>query len=152
MRIKRLYLAHPFPTRLKIREWEIEFEKRTGIELINPFYDRNRKDVEKIDKGLLSPYDLKRQYISIVEGDLKAINESDGIVAYHRHGTPAWGTPMEVIYTALMAKKPVFIVTNKPGHPWSIYMARKSGGFVVTTLKQFEERLITEVLDTDDEK
>ena len=57
---------------------------------------------------------------------------------------------MEVIYTALMAKKPVFIITNKPGHPWSLYMAWKSGGFVVTTLKQFEERLI-EILGAQEE-
>ena len=148
--IKRLYLAHPFPSRHKIREWELEFEKRTGIQLVNPFYDRERHDVDKIDKGLLSPYDLKRHYKKIVEGDLKAIDGSDGVVAFHRHGIPAWGTPMEVIYTALMAKKPVFIITNKPGHPWSLYMAWKSGGFVVTTLKQFEERLI-EILGAQEE-
>ena len=147
MKIKKLYLAHPFPTRTHIRGWEEEFERRTGIELVNPFYDRSRPEVEKIDKGLLSPYDLKRHYKKIGEGDLKAIQESDGIVAYHRHGIPTVGTAMEIIMAALVYKKPVFIITNKPGHPWLLYCAKASGGFIVGTLKQFEERLLTEVLD-----
>lgn len=150
MKIRKLYLAHPFPTRIRIRGWEEDFERRTGIELINPFYDRPRVEMELIDKGLLSPYDLKRHFKKIVEGDLKAIDESDGIVAFHRHGIPAWGTPMEVMYTTFVAKKPVFIVTNKPGHPWSLYMAWKSHGFVGETLKEFEKRLLTEVMDDDE--
>jgi len=35
----KLYLANPFQTRHETREWELETEKVTGIELFNPFYD-----------------------------------------------------------------------------------------------------------------
>lgn len=147
MKIKKLYLAHPFPTRQRIRAWELSFEERTGIQLTNPFYDRTRKDIDAIDRGQMDPYDLTRKYKSIVEGDLKAIDEADGLVAYHRHGIPALGTPMEILYAAFICGKPTYINTNKPGHPWLVYMARKSKGFIVATHKQFEERLLTDVLE-----
>jgi hypothetical protein len=47
----KLYLAHPFLDRYEIRLWEDTFEYRTGIELVNPFYDVNREDIDLIDAG-----------------------------------------------------------------------------------------------------
>ncbi len=45
----KFYLAHPLKIRHEIRERELEFEKNTGIELINPFYDPKGKDEELDD-------------------------------------------------------------------------------------------------------
>ena len=49
--VDNFYLAHPFEARKNVRKWELGFEKRTGINLFNPFYDGDeREDVEKADQ------------------------------------------------------------------------------------------------------
>ena len=58
MKMVKLYLAHPFPSRDWVRRWEKNIEKRVGIELINPFYDAPRNDVRKIDSGRAERYDV----------------------------------------------------------------------------------------------
>jgi len=49
------YLSHPHPSRHKVREWELGFEKRhPKIALINPFYDvegEGREDIKIEDAG-----------------------------------------------------------------------------------------------------
>jgi len=85
---KSLYLAHPTSTRKTIRKWELAFEKRTGINLDNPFYDKEIHDVERVaidmmDKGLLQPNTVSNRGYAhkIVAADLKQIQKNDGIVA-----------------------------------------------------------------------
>lgn len=127
-----LYLAHPFDSRHKIRAWELSFEFRTGIELINPFYDTDRKDIEKIDRGEASKFDFDP--FTIVTGDLELVYNADGLVAIVE-GQKQIGTIMEIVY-ANYYKKPVYlVVTNgQERSPWLIYHATR----IFTTLGDFE--------------
>ena len=137
----RYYLAHPIGTRHDVRKWELAFEKRTGIELGNPFYDTERTDIKAIDEGRMDPFDPNLDSDSIVEGDLKMINERDGTVAMVSRAVPTAGTYYEIWHTFL-SKKPVFFITPDSGtHPWHIYIAKHSGGFIVKTVEEFEQRI-----------
>jgi len=142
----RYYLAHPIGTRHDVRAWELEFEKRTGIELGNPFYDNTeRDDIKAIDEGRTDPFDARLDSDGIVEGDLKMIDERDGLVAMVSRTIPSIGTFCEVWHT-FRTKKPVFIISpDWYTHPWLIYVAKHSGGFVVKTVEEFEQRIVTHV-------
>jgi len=134
----KFYLAHPIIKRYEVREQELQFEKKTGIQLINPFYDSyQREDIIKIDRGLMSTIDARLDYERIVEKDLEAIRQCDGVVAVI-YKTFSIGTYMELWYT-LTLKKPVYIVTRSCyTHPWLKYVAEKSGGIIVKNFKQLE--------------
>jgi hypothetical protein len=169
------YLAHPILSREDIRNKELAFEKRTGIELVNPFYDGEEADVIRdLDAGkfTLQEYAAKLNEKGLgrdfVKDDLRAIDKYDGVVAVIYRGTPTVGTSMEIMYDVVryamfprflkdwlrkhdikfdeaeidgMAKKPVYIVTNFPSHIWIVFAAKESGGFVVETWSELEERL-----------
>ena len=108
-----------FDSRFYIREWEEAFEKRTGIELINPFYDITRKDITPIDAGRKERYEMsnvtKREIIS---RDVMQIVKSDGVVAII-DGNKSYGTIMEMVY-AKRFERPVWsvVTTGDEGHPW----------------------------------
>lgn len=139
---RRLYVAHPIGKRHEVRAWELDFEKRTGIELANPFYDTDRDDIKRIDRGETDPFDARLDANKVVEGDLKMIDGSDGIVAWADRTQPSIGTFMEVWYT-FSKGMPVYIVSPDWGtHPWLIYVTRKSGGFIVKSYEEFEERIV----------
>ena len=53
----KYYLAHPFDSRKAMRQWELETEVQYDIEIINPFYDIGRCDVEPIDDGTKARYE-----------------------------------------------------------------------------------------------
>lgn len=119
----KLYLAHPFGSRKKIREWELKVEAETGVELINPFYDATRQDVEEIDSGRADRYE-KLVPTTLVERDLKLINKSQGIVAIV-DGALSYGTIMEIVYASRFFHKPVYMVVSNGHykHPWLQYHA-----------------------------
>jgi len=117
----KLYLAHPFEMRHEIREWELEFEKRTGVELVNPFYDVAREDMVKFDDGLAEPRTIKEvnDGMYIVNRDLNVIEHCDGVVAFIKKGKESFGTPMEFFYSSRILHKKTFAITkNHAGHPW----------------------------------
>lgn len=121
-KIKSLYLAHPFEMRKEIRDWELCFEKRTGINLQNPFYDcKERNDMKLFDEGLLEPRTIKKvnEGLTIVESDLRQIEKEDGIVAFIEKNKESFGTPMEFFYNSRILQKPTYAITdNMGGHPW----------------------------------
>ncbi len=138
----RFYLAHPIGTRHEVRAWELEFEKRTGIELANPFYDTARTDIIAIDRGEKTPFSETLDPIGIVEADLDMIDKGDGLVALVNKDVPSIGTFMEAWYAAMDADMPVYIISpNWFTHPWLRYVADQSGGFIVKTREEFEERI-----------
>ncbi len=144
----RLYLAHPIASREDIRNKEIAFEERTGIELANPFYDSEEAAIiKKLDSGKMTVQEYSAHLVEkghgeeFVELDMRTIKECDGVVGVIYRGTPTVGTSMELFYAAIVVKKPVYIVTNFPEHIWLIYVAEKSGGFIVETWSQLEEKL-----------
>ena len=128
MEFKKLYLAHPLVRRQEIRKLELEFEKRTGIELINPFYDNpnGRKDIEALDRGeyVARTIKSKQKGLEIVDGDLDLINNCDGIVVVKDKTNVSDGTPMEFYHNSKILKKPTFVITEDLcGHPWYIGLA-----------------------------
>lgn len=121
------YLAHPFPSRKRIREWEIRVEREIAIALINPFYDVKGKEyIEVMDRrGVTDRQSANVSGIKvdtpheIVERDLAAIRESDGVLAIITKDVTL-GTPMEIFYAASEGKT-VFTICEVPElltHPW----------------------------------
>jgi len=144
--LKRVfYLAHPLALRHEIREKELAFEKRTGVELINPFYDADREDIVAIDAGTMERFSEKLDFQAIVKNDLDAIDRAQGIVAIVRKGAISMGTPMEMWYT-LTSLKPVFVICydELKAHPWVLYVTENSGGFIASSFEDFERKLTEE--------
>lgn len=117
------YLCHPRTKRKEVRKWELGFENRTGINLINPFFDTDKADTEMNELGK-EKYDLIDDPAIIVEPDLKIIAEPymRGIIALiDTHDS--WGTPMEMRYTKAELKKEVYsVITNGDhNHVWLRY-------------------------------
>ena len=132
----RLYLAHPTDMRKEIREWEIEFEKETGIELLNPFYDEKGEDPEyemikqvdsgEIDPEMLNRYPDKEFAMKIVQSDLDKISNCDALVAFIEPDMESFGTPMELFWSSYCLDKKTYVIIKKmAGHPWILGMATK---------------------------
>jgi len=125
MKLLRGYLAHPLLNRVTVRKWELNFEKRTGIDLINPFYDIARDDGETdYEAGAKGNYE-HCDHKEIVDRDLAAILGSEFIVAFVT-GQRSYGTIMEICYAYSM-DKPVFIICENgyENHPWLVYHSNK---------------------------
>ena len=117
----KLYLAHPFTMRKEIREWELFFEKYTGVELLNPFYDVENDDMAKFDEGLAEPrtIETREDGNEIMERDLHSIYWCQGLVGILEYGKESFGTPMEVFYNSHILQRPTYIITKSAiGHPW----------------------------------
>ena len=136
----KFYLAHSLLERKKIRRIEEQLEQELGIELINPFYDTNRMDIQKIDKGRRVPFSKKSDYKKIVEGDLKLIRGADGIIAFVGKKLSV-GSMMEIFYAAriLKNKKIYLVIQNKKirYHPWLVYCADE----IFTSVNELKEFL-----------
>ena len=111
-----------FDSRYDTREWELAFEERTGIKLINPFYDIVRQDFEQIDMVRAKGYE-KLDYDALVKRDLEQINKADGTLALV-NGMKSFGTIMEMFYTK-SEKYPLYsVITNgEHNHPWLKYVS-----------------------------
>ena len=126
-----------------VRAWELDFEKRTGVELDNPFYDTDRTDIVAIDQGKESPFGITLDFRGIVHDDLAKIDSSDGLVAFVDKTVPSIGTFMEVWYCGVQSDKPVFIISpNWDTHPWLRYVVDVSDGFIVKDQSEFEKRIV----------
>lgn len=139
------YLAHPFDSRHKMREWEKKMEKKLGIVIVNPFFDQNRPDMKLItDKGttLTSQATRKTRYglsdgdvKALVERDLKLINDCDGLIAIV-DGSLSYGTIQEMVYAHQKSRKVLAVISNGHiGHPWLRYHADE----VFDSLEALEE-------------
>ena len=122
--MRNFYWAHPFDSRHLHMEWKIAFQK-IGINLVDPFYDLTRVDVEEIDSGRADRYE-KLDPTKLVERDLDAIRKSDGVIALV-DGSLSYGTIKEIVYAygighhqTTYRQFPVYlIVTNgHHEHPW----------------------------------
>ncbi len=117
----KLYLAHPFDSRRDMRLEQEIFEKATGIKLINPFYDIHREDIIAIDEGR-AERSAVCDPVEIVERDVEAIMNSDGILAII-NGKQSVGTMMEIVYSCVVFNLPTYIVCSDGQHlhPWLQY-------------------------------
>jgi nucleoside 2-deoxyribosyltransferase len=146
-KIARLYLAHPILLRREVRAEELLFEERTGIELVNPFYDgAETSAIAPLDSGEIDikEYATRLEHNGLgeqfVKEDLRNIAETDGIVAFIKAKVPTVGTSME-IWEAYKTGKRVYIVTDFAEHIWLKYVADESGGYMVESLSQLADLL-----------
>jgi len=151
----RLYLSHPFPEREKIRQWELDIEKKLDIELFNPFYDGIEKTlIQRFNSDKLTT----RQFIrrlrelseKVVNSDLKEIAKSDGLLAMMYY--PSIGTSCEVFFSSYVLRKPTLIYMPKevygflPFHPWLEYLGEVYRGKrqLISAIKKLKERVESE--------
>jgi len=144
-----MYLAHPFSSRHKMREWELEMEKEWNLNIINPFFDVVREDKEIIDKKdvtLTTQATRKERYgltdeqcATLVERDVSLIKNSDGMIAIV-DGSLSYGTIQEMVYAHKLGV-PVYavILNGHIGHPWLRYHSTK----IFETLEELAEWLKT---------
>ena len=118
----RIYLAHPIRYRHVVRRQELLFEKRYSIELVNPFYDVDRKDIDLIDKGMLDRYGVDPL---IVERDLQLLRSCDALL-YVPCGCESIGSAMEVAY-AYGYSLPVYVIepSELSRHIWLRFHAKE---------------------------
>lgn len=138
----KLYLAHPFDSRHKIRKWELRIEKMTGIELVNPFFD-----IERPDEGIIynpkttreERYAIDETYATVlVERDIEQIKNCDGIIAIV-DGSRSYGTIQEMVYAKIMDKHCLAMISNgQSGHPWLRYHS----AMIFESLENLERFLI----------
>lgn len=129
----RLYLAHPWQWRERVREWELEFETRTGVELVNPFFDLGHNETNVDD------------FQTIVSTDLSAISVSDGIVCF-MDDVFSIGTHMELFYAATtclheqkFGHETIYVIADErvARHPWVRWCSQINPTF--TSLDAFEK-------------
>ncbi|MBI2666759.1 hypothetical protein HYX13_04055 [Candidatus Woesearchaeota archaeon] len=131
-----LYLGHSLASRKEIRVWELAFEERTGISLINPFYDQDRADIRALDRGERG---VELPFQQVVQNDLRLIQQTDATLALVDKAT-SLGLPMEVVYASQVYYKPVYaiVLDGRERHPWILYHATK----IFTTQDVFERWII----------
>lgn len=124
--MKRFYYTNPTSDRHRARVIQGIIERATGLELVNPFYNKYGEPTEEIaqlDKGLASDISSPE----IVYTDLKLVKDSDGIVGWFTNKSN-WGSISEVIYCYSIYHKPVYLIfdpltrggTNSPDHPFVV--------------------------------
>jgi len=101
-----------------VRKWELYLEEKTGVQLINPFYDVERQEIQRLNEGLHMVYDKHISRV-IVESDLSSIEQCDAMLVILP--THSIGCAME-LYHAKTIGMPVAVYTNM-NHPWIIALA-----------------------------
>ncbi len=100
------YLAHPTESKEWVRGWQKGFEQRTGIKLINPFFDCNSLETEMGELGKEKYLQMgSAQRSELIRGDLQGIADKEilgGIFLFDDSYT--LGTPLELALTKLMGK------------------------------------------------
>ena len=126
-----LYLAHPFNSRHKMREWELKMEKDCDINIINPFFDVVREDKDIIDKKDVTlttqatrkdRYGLTDEQCAIlVNRDVSMIKKAGASIAII-DGSLSYGTIQEMVYAHKLGVPVYSVISNGHiGHPWLRY-------------------------------
>lgn len=133
----KAYIAHPFDYKDEIRAWELRLESEIEeLDLVNPFYDITRKDIDEINAGRAGRYE-KLDPVELVLRDVKAIEDAGGIIAYIPENRKfQCGTFMEIVY-AYKLGVPVYIVCTNGhhDHPWLKFHANE----IFTSLEDLED-------------
>ena len=133
---KNYYLAHPLASRHEVRKWELSFETRAGIQLLNPFYDVHRPDIEDLDSNIQNP--RVKDYIRIVEDDLGLLRSQEGLLCF-LDNNPTIGVYQEMVY-GFLDKKIVHTIVREQlmTHTWINYHSKK----MFRSLEEFEEFVV----------
>ena len=126
--MKQYYLAHQIKFRHEIRAIQKDLEYYYGITLINPFYDTERKDIERIDDGTLKNTEMTvQEKENIVLFDLDTMNNCDGVVCIIIDHDVI-GSFMEIFYAWHDLDIPVYVICPDDMirlHPWVVTCAFK---------------------------
>ena len=138
MKQKKLYLAHSFNTRFKVKDeiTPLIQEMYPDYEIENPFlregrenqaifeYEGNSEKELALERDK-SNYDLDQRNKEIVEEDIRQLEECDILVCYVEN--LSIGAPCEVFYNSYILKKPTILVYPTKSdlyyHPWLNYLA-----------------------------
>lgn len=128
----KYYLAHPYNSRVDMRQWELSVECRLEIEIVNPFYDLQRPSVDA-GNGRVYFEDAS----DVVTRDVSAIAGCDSMIAII-DGNESYGTIMEMVYAKKMDKPVLLVCTNgKEDHYW----LKHHSDVVFKSLEELEEYL-----------
>lgn len=117
----KLYFTNQTIDRHNAREIELKIEQATGIELDNPFYDGDAKEVRSLDS--VGHSDMTAD--EICGRDLKRIRDSEGILALMTHDRNI-GSCMEIAICAHSWGKVVYVIATQEHiykHPWIAHFA-----------------------------
>ncbi len=121
---RNLYLAHPFDSKDLIREWQLNFQKKTKINLINPFYDIKKTISSETDMNREDRYEQLNPK-KLINRDVRQIQKNDGIVAIIDNSL-SYGTIQEMVYAKFYLKPVYSVISNgHHKHPWLVYHSTK---------------------------
>ena len=144
----KMYLAGPinFVSDRQASQWRTDlttFLKQHSIEALNPllkegefeFKDRRTKDIVILKEKTNT--DEKRRWLrtEIIDPDLHAVKESDGVIAYITT-KEIFGTAGETVY-AYILNKPVYVICPLPMKDWAGWMIGCSTR-IWTSIKRFK--------------
>lgn len=136
--MKQFYLAHQLKHRYKVYEIQKQLEYYSDLSIINPFYDRVRKEIEDMDKGNLTRYEIPLERCrEIVDSDLENIKNSDGVICI-LFDVEALGSYMEIFYASYVCGLPVYLISPNEhlrNHVWLKVMCYK----IFSTVEEFQE-------------
>jgi len=115
-----LYLAHPLMMRREVRQWELEFEEKYGIDLLNPFYDGDAVEGNALDEGYDPNIDPDpKTGGDIVHRDLDLIRGCQGLLAFIESEKHSVGTAMEIFFNSYILDRPTYVISKTvTHHPW----------------------------------
>ena len=111
---RNFYLAHSFGHAVEVRDWELQFEARTGIQLFNPFNEGKEKELYiPYLKGELPFIDYLQtpDWSTFVADDIENLESHDALLALIFPNTLQIGTPQEIA-EAFYMKKPIYVITH----------------------------------------
>ncbi len=139
----KFYLAHPTSSREKVRRWELEFEKRTGIELINPFFEASSMSPEEENEGESKYLRMGKEVSGIFDVNLKHVARKDVIgTVVVIDDSWTWGTPEEHAIAWLMSKPVYAIVTHSEKNYFNHPSVIRTSNGVFRTEKEFETYMV----------
>lgn len=140
MKKLKLYLAHSLRTRKNVRKIELEIEKEFNIELLNPFYDVNRPEIKKMDKGKQTRFEFSlKKCKEIRKKDLDLIISCDGLLCIVIKSHKMIGSFKEMCF-AYENNKPVYLISFEKyarNHLWNRAESEKR----FKTIKEFTDWL-----------
>ena len=122
----KIYLAHAFDARHKVKEWQESLDLPNHT-FINPFYDIERDDIDKIDHLGISRRNIEDgTWIAdpekIVKRDIRALYLCCTIMVL-LDSNKTIGTHMEMTYAYLGGLNVHAICEASEFHPWVQYHA-----------------------------
>lgn len=137
----KLYLGHPTESKEKIRKWQLSFQQRTNIALINPFFEASPLDPKTEKMGADKYLKMNDELIfKIVQKNLETISDKEIIGAvFIVDNSYTIGTFAEMMANKLMGKLNFTIITHAnphyKKHPFFLYLSDR----IFHSPKEFED-------------